>query len=284
MSILPKILALVLSSSGSQSPLAGCDATAIARGWQYKCKGITARVEDLPDGEAEVASHLAGLDAAAPALVGEGAKTRRERRKVGGEDVEVRITEARGRLAILIAPLRKKAGTRVLACVVEGSRSCSTVMDSLATVPWRSERVFGTTLREPPALSIAGSPVQVPRGCQAKQDGNAAGVTCPPAFFVNWVASPDEAQGRRMYSAFGPAVRDRFAQHGLKSESDEVRCLLAGVETTCARLTVAEPDGRPAAILLWATARAGGQVIFASCQAPPGTPIRSPCSLVFGSP
>lgn len=278
------VLALVLSSPGSQpSPLAGCDATPVPHGWQYECKDVRARVEDLAESAVNVASHLEGLHAAAPAMIGDGAKTRRERRKLGEDDVEIRVTEARGRrAALMIAALPRKAGTRVLVCFVEGSPLCGAVMNWLATTPWRSGHAQGSKLREPPPLAIAGRAVQVPVDCKATNAPNGGGVTCPPAFFANWV-SVDEAQGHRMVSEFGAPVRARLAQHGLKATQDEVRCLLAGAETKCARLLV-EANGRRVAVLLWAAVRAGNEVVFASCQAPDGAAIRPPCSLVFSSP
>ena len=85
--------------------------------------------------------------------------------------------------------------------------------------------------------------------CEATNVPNGGGVTCPPAFFANWV-SVEEAQGHRMVSEFGAPVRARLAQHGLKATQDEVRCLLAGAETKCARLLVEAnwPSGRRPAL------------------------------------
>ena len=124
------LLALALAASGLHAPpLQDCEATQLRHGWQYQCGGVKARVEDLREGDdVDVTSHLAGLAAAAPALVGEGAVTRVERRKLGREEVEVRITRSPAR-SVLVAALPRPAGTRVLACVVERSLSCDAALE-----------------------------------------------------------------------------------------------------------------------------------------------------------
>ena len=133
-----------------------------------------------------------------------------------------------------------------------------------------------------PPLAIAGRAVQVPPGCEATPVPNGGGVECPPTFFATWVAV-DDVQGRRMVAAFGPAARESLEQHGLRPRQDDTRCLLAGTATTCGRLTI-EVEGRAVAVILWASAAVGGQSLFASCQGPTGTPIGSPCSLLFRYP
>jgi hypothetical protein len=90
----------------------------------------------------------------------------------------------------------------------------------------------------------------------------------------------DEASARRMRVDFGTNMRKTLAKPGWKSSESEVRCKVAGADTTCAR--VLAEAGSDTLLVMWAIAPAGTDFTFASCMTR-GARIGSPCSLVFES-
>lgn len=284
MSPVPLLLALLLTAPPVEpgSPLAGCRATPIGeRAWQYECEGLTARVDDLTD--RKTSATLDGLQAAATARLGEGARTTLEHRRVGGEEVEVRRTQARDEHgAAWVLALSRPEGSRVLGCIAIGrAGSCAAVLDALAATPWRSGPVAGAVRQEQPSLTLGGRGVQLPAGCDGTAQPHGGGrVGCPPAYFANWARVENEEQGRLAMEQYGTAIGGKLSRPPFSARRDQVRCRLGGVETDCARMLVAAGGRR--LVALWAVARLSDQLVFGSCMAEGDAPTRPPCSLIFG--
>lgn len=282
MSTLPALIALAViaaPSKPSTSPLEGCAATPVEHGWQYECADVRARLEDRPEDADKAAKYLAAMLQAAPAMIGDGSRTRTEKRKLGGSDVEVLVTEAAGQpVAAFLAGIQRKAGTRILACNGE-NRRCASVLSSLAEMPWDSANAQGSLRRDPAPLAIAGRAVQVPASCKSSPQPRGGRVVCANTSWVGWV-SMDEASARRMRVDFGANMRKTLAKPGWKSTESEVPCTVAGATTSCAR--VLAEAGSDTLLILWAIAPAGTDFTFASCMAR-SAKLGSPCSLVFES-
>jgi hypothetical protein len=151
MSTLPALLALAIIAAPSKptSPLEGCEAIQVDHGWQYECADVRARLEDRPEHGDKAGQYLAAMSQAAPAIIGDGSKTRTEKRKLGGSDVEVLVTEAVGQpVAAFLVGIPHQTGTRVLACNGE-NRRCASVMSSLAEMPWGSANAQGSIRKDP---------------------------------------------------------------------------------------------------------------------------------------
>ncbi len=274
-------LALAATRPEARSSLEGCRATPLDHGWQYDCQGLSARLEDKPG--AVGSAYLDGVEGAVVAVLGEGAQRTRERRKVGGEEVELRRAQSRDKaVTAWIGALPRPAGTRIVGCWTAGAAArCAAMLDALATTAWGSGRAAGTVLQEAPTLTLAGRKVDVPSGCEGKPQPNGAGrVECPPAFFVMWAPVNDDAQARRTMDEYGNWMAAKMNRPELHARRDAAPCRLGGVETTCSRLRIA-PEGHPVAIL-WGTARVSGQLLFGSCMAPDRTALPPPCSVLFG--
>jgi len=279
MPTLPALLALVLSAQQQRPPSAldGCEATPVENGWQYDCADARARLEDLPEvGDAAVKS-LAARVAGARAVVGEGSRSRVEKRLLGVGQVDVVITERPGSpVANFVAGFPFAAGTRVLICS-GGDRRCARVLSGLSGMPWRSANARGSIRKDPAPLALAGRVVPVPAGCQATTEPRGGRVVCAKTDWVGWV-STDEATARQMRTTFGETMRKTLDRPGWKNAEAEVPCKVARVETRCVRVLAESGDDR--LVVQWAVAPAGQDFTFASCMAR-GAKIGSPCSLVF---
>ena len=278
MPTLPALLALAVAASPRPpSALDGCKAIPIEHGWQYDCADVRARLEDRPETGDAAVKYVAGMLQAAPAVVGEGAKTRIEKRRLGAGEVEVLVTEAPGkRVASFVAPISYQAGTRIVVCNGENAR-CARVLSGLSGVPWKSENARGTIRQDPAPLAIAGRAVKAPAGCEATTQPRGGRIVCAKTDWVGWV-SMDEASARRMRTEFGAGMRKALDKPGWKTTESAVPCRLAGSTTTCVR-ALAESTS-DALVVLWAIAPADQEFAFASCMAK-GRKAGSPCSLVL---
>ncbi len=278
---LSALLALVFAAPERPSAsLDGCDAVPIQHGWQYECPDVRARMEDRPEAGDGVAKYVAGMVSSGPAVVGEGAKTRTEKRKVGAADAEVFVTEAPGKtVGSYVTALPYPAGTRVLLCFA-AARRCSAVMAGLAALPWGSANAKGTVRKEPAPLVLAGKPVKVPAGCEATTQPRGGQVVCAKTAWVGWVLT-DEGPARQMRSTFRDNIHKALDKPGWKLTDSEVPCKVASVDTTCARVLAESRSG--SAVVLWAIARTGEDFTFANCMSL-GARAGSPCSLVFELP
>lgn len=280
---MPIVALLVLALAASPkapSPLAKCEATPLDDGWQYDCGDVVALVQDRSEVGERARKSLDAMVQAAPATVGEGAKTRSEKGELLGRDVELFITEAPGNPdAKYHAAMSYEAGTRFLLCH-GGSDRCVRVIAALAAAPWRGANVPGSIRKDAPPFAIAGRAVKVPAGCERKVQPNGGGVVCAKTNWVVWVAV-DEASAPRVVASNGDNMRKTLDRPGWKRKETEVPCRLAGARTTCTRL-LAE-SGKDALVVQWALAPAGDGHVFASCMGL-GTKPGSACALVFDAP
>lgn len=277
MTLAPAVLALALAAPPPAASFAGCEATPVSRGWQYDCPAVQLRVEDHD--RKPTAAYVDGLEAAAKVVIGPGAALARSTGKIAGRDAELReiAIPAALRFATL-ATVAVRGGTRVLLCRAGTAGGCAPYLDALARAAWRGGPAPGAVRREPPKLAVAGRAVQVPPTCDGAAQPRGGKVTCAP-YFATWnTVEPENAE--LVMGAYGRGVEAQL--ESARPRRDSIPCRLEGVQTTCARLTVEGQEVR--AVVLWATARVRGEVVFANCMAPGTDASATPCALLFRVP